>query len=195
MKKFFAYTIIFSFLLTGCASGNVEPESIIRDDFDLSTAIEMIQELEEPLINFPSTGTITRSELDALQEQYTVFREDDGNWLKVFISANDEENPLVSDLRIAEDIFVPTLFHQEIDMTEAYIEQFIYDEEYSERNHTNLYIIEKYSGTDEKMKSFSRTYHFSLTNGKEWKYEGFSGAANLAGEGYFRNYLSLKQEY
>lgn len=28
----------------------------------------------------------------------------------------------------------------------------------------------------------------------EWKYEGFSGAANLAGEGYFRDYLSLKQE-
>ncbi|CDW99987.1 hypothetical protein AT727_00105 [Desulfitobacterium hafniense] len=145
-------------------------------------------------MNFPLTGTITRTEFDTFQEQYTVFREDDGNWLKVFISANDEGNPMVSDLRIAEDNFVPTLFHQEIDIAEAYTEQLIYEEKNSERNHTNLYIIEEYSGTDEKMKGFSRTYHFSLTNGKEWKYEGFSGAANLAGEGYFRDYLSLKQE-
>ena len=109
------------------------------------------------------------------------------------MSANDFENKDKQELQIAANNFVPTIFHQNVEITSAYIETRIYDEAYSKRNSETLYITEKYRGDDTKLNDFERTYRFTLVNNSDWVYSGFSGIANYTGPGYSREYLPLKK--
>ena len=192
MKKglIFIFSIAVTILMFGCSSNQVRPVSTDKEDFDMESAHEMLIHLEQPIVDFPTDTNISRSELLALKEQYPIFSI--GEIAETFVSSNDLENKDKNMLQIVKVNFIPTIFHEGIELTTAYIETVLYDEAHSELNSRTLYIEEKYSGNDEMLKDFWRTYSFTLENNSDWIYSGFSGDANYAGSNLSREYLPLK---
>jgi len=176
--------------LSACnSSDQIKPINKETIDFDMQTAIEMVEKKERLIIDIALRDSLSKLEYEQAEKALT---EEFGNYGKdilMMLTINDMDS--ISDTHIINDTFYPTVFHEGITITTAVINNIYYENEFF--NVSQLSIREAYSGDDEKLKDWYREYIFIPDDVGGWKFHGFSGVLNFMDEHYHMNYLKLDQ--
>lgn len=193
MKKLYLALFIIAILfLTACQSSQqIKPirEEII--DFDLNTAIEMVQKREELIISLIELEQLSHAEYQQLEIAFAEQFGDRGRDILTIFFINDMDAEPESDKLVNKNTLYPTIFHEGITVTKAEIFNTYYEEEFF--NRTSLTITVEYTGEDEKLKDWSKEYIFTPNKDGEWELSGFSGSLNFMGDDFNMNYLELKK--
>lgn len=193
MKKSYLFLLILVVLfLSACQSSEqLKPIKEETIDFDINTAIEMVEKKEKMIIDLALREKVSKLEYKELEKSFT---EEFGGHAKTILSIlfihNMDSDP-ESDMYVQQDTLYPTLFHEGITITNAVVYKSYFENEFF--NQTRLSIEEKYVGDDEKLKDWKREYIFTPNKNGEWELNGFSGVMNFLGEDYNMNYLELKR--
>ena len=179
-------------ILSACQSSeNLKPIKEETFDFDINTAIEMVEQKEKLIIDLALREKVTIKEYEAFEK---IFEEEFGKNAKDILSIfffNPIDSELKSDIYIQKNTLYPTVFHERITITKAIIYKSYYENEFF--NKTRLTITEEYVGDDENLKDWKREYIFTPNEDGEWELHGFSGVMNFLGEIYNMNYIELKR--
>lgn len=193
MKKSYLFLLIIVILfLSACQSSEqLKPIKEETIDFDINTAIEMVEKKEKMIIDLALREKVSKLEYKELEKSFT---EEFGGHAKEILSIlfihNMDSDP-ESDMYVQQNTLYPTLFHKGISITNAVVYKSYYENEFF--NQTRLSIEEEYVGDDEKLKDWKREYIFTPNKNGEWELNGFSGVMNFLGEDYNMNYLELKR--
>lgn len=194
--KGFIVTLMLSLVLLGCANSSrldIDPVETTQESYDLKQAAELITYMEQPVETLLSRTTISRSELQVLRQQAVERYFSDGHDVTgVFFDIADMDNEQLSELPVLPNMFYPILKHENIEITEAYVDKKIYVEEHSALNKETLFIKEAYTGEDEYLKEHYRTYIFEKDPQGGWRFKAFSGTLNYSGESFTPTYLPYK---
>lgn len=190
MRQFLLMTILSIIIMSGCNTNKeinaVKQESI---DFDIDTAIEMIKEKEELIIQLSTMETVSSNEYDELEKVFTEeFGEHAQMFLEMFIIVGSETET-ESGSYLVQETFYPTIFHKGILITDAVINKSYYENE--ALNETYLTITQEYTGEIIELEDWKREYIFTENDGGEWEIHSFSGEMNFVGEEYSMHYLDF----
>jgi hypothetical protein len=193
MKKSYLFSLIMVILfLSACQSSEqLKPIKEETIDFDINTAIEMVEKKEKMIIDLALREKVSKLEYRELEKSFT---EEFGDHAKDFLSIlfiNNLDSDPESDMYVQQNTLYPTVFHKGITITNAVIYKSYFENEFF--NQTRLSIEEEYVGDDEKLKDWKREYMFTPNKNGEWELNGFSGMMNFLGEDYNMNYLELKK--
>ncbi|WP_026673566.1 hypothetical protein [Alkalihalobacterium bogoriense] len=185
-------TIIMSVVfLTGCNSSEIKPIKEEKTDFDMAIATEMIKKKEELIIELSAKKTISLKEYKEYEQVFSKeFGREAQEIIRIFISLESEKNAN-GDFYYIEDTFYPTVFHEGITVTDAFIEKTYYENEFF--NETYLTIKQEYTGYDPKLQDWVREYIFTENDDGNWEIYGFAGEMNFVGEDNNMNYLDRKE--
>ncbi|RAR44267.1 hypothetical protein [Paenibacillus sp. MDMC362] len=193
MKKIHLFSLILVILLLSACQSSEQLKPIKEEtiDFDINTAIEMVEKKEKMIIDLALREKVSKLEYKELEKSFT---EEFGGHAKEILSIlfihNLDSDP-ESDMYVQQNTLYPTLFHEGITITNAVVYKSYFENEFF--NQTRLSIEEKYVGDDEKLKDWKREYIFTPNKNGEWELNGFSGVMNFLGEDYNMNYLELKR--
>ena len=188
MKKLVA--VLFSTLFLCSCAKTIRPKSVTETAYPLENAVPLIEQLEEPFLTLPSEGTITGEELLAYKETSTLFDESHrASIVRSVIATDPEVADFVIDpdavYEILPDMSYPTLYHKEIEVTEAVIRTTAYRKEYSYFDTEQLIVTQTYTGEEPQMKDFERRYIFVRDENGEWILDVCSGVIVYSfGDGY-----------
>ena len=196
MKKITILTLLLCvvILVSACKASNtnqIRPQLVETSDFDIETAIEMVKEKEQLILDLSLRESISKEEHDRFLQLFTDEFGSRGDIMSIFLM-NDMDNANPQTYKINKNTFYPTLFHKGIEVTEAKVRKTIYAEEYAFFNETRLDIQVRYSGEDEHLKSWHKTYSFLLDASGDWSFNGFGGTLNFMGQEYSMHYLELE---
>ncbi|KOR90300.1 hypothetical protein [Paenibacillus solani] len=182
--------IIFILFLSACQSSKqLKPIKEETMDFDLNTAMEMVEKKEKMIIDLALREKVSILEYKELEESFT---EEFGTYAKQILSIlfnhNMDAGP-EADMYVQKNTLYPTVFHKGITVTNAVLYKSYFENEFF--NQTILSIKEEYVGDDEKLKDWQREYIFTPNENGDWELNGFSGEMNFLGEDYNMNYLEL----
>ncbi|MBX4149156.1 hypothetical protein [Paenibacillus lautus] len=192
MKKsyFFLLILVILFLSACQSSEQLKPIREETIDFDINTAIEMVEKKGKMIIDLALREKVSKLEYKEFEKSFTEeFGVHAKDILSILFIHNMEFDP-ESDMYVQQDTLYPTLFHEGITITNAVVYKSYFENEFF--NQTRLSIEEKY-GDDEKLKDWKREYIFTPNKNGEWELNGFSGVMNFLGEDYNMNYLELKR--
>lgn len=194
LSKFFI-SIFILILPFSTACNREEPIDVVKEKFEHSTAADMVRELEEPIVQMLSRKSVTREELAEIEKEFDdVFQLYSQSILTVFFDGADWENKELTTLDLIQKHFYPTIYHQDVEITEAYIEKILDDDPHPLLDRERLHIHMKYVGDDPLLQDFQRVYIFSKNDRDEWFLNGLSGILNVAeGEKFHPAYLELKK--
>ncbi|WP_136605573.1 hypothetical protein [Paenibacillus dokdonensis] len=192
MRRFYSFVLIMIILfLSACQSSEqLKPIKEETIDFDINTAIEMVEKKEKMIIDLALREKVSKLEYGELEKSFT---EEFGDHVKDILSIlfiNNMDSDPESDMYVQQNTLYPTVFHKGISITNAVIYKSYFENEFF--NQTRLSIKEEYVGDDEKLKDWKREYIFTPNKNGKWELNGFSGVMNFSGEDYNMNYLELK---
>lgn len=193
--KILTLSMLFVFVLSGCnkqAQENNLTPVITTTEFDITLATEIVKQIEQPLLDLSFKSSVSRAELGEIQKHSDFLQKTESIMRLGFIDGADWNDTDKQELDLIKENFFPTVFHKDIEVTNAYIETVIYNEEYSYFNSETLYIEEQYMGNVEIMDSFLRKYHLSNNANDEWIVIDMSGRSNYGGKEYSSSTLPLK---
>lgn len=193
LRNFFCIfsLIAIVIVLSACQSDQLRPIKEETFNFDINTAIEMVEKREEMIIDVAQRDKVSVQEYEELVKSFSEqFGDHAKDILDMFFIHNLDAEP-ESDIDVQKNTLYPTVFHEGITITDAVVYKSYYENEFF--NKTTLTIKEQYSGDDEDLKDWTREYIFTLNDNDEWVIHGFSGVMNLSGERYSMNYLELKR--
>jgi hypothetical protein len=193
MKKSYLFSLIMVILfLSACQSSEqLKPIKEETIDFDINTAIEMVEKKENMIIDLALREKVSKLEYKELEKSFT---EEFGGHAKDILSIlfiNNMDSDPESDMYVQQNTLYPTLFHKGITITNAVVYKSYFENEFF--NQTRLSNEEEYVGDGEKLKDWKREYMFTPNKNGEWELNGFSGVMNFLGEDYNMNYLELKR--
>jgi len=173
--------------VSGC-SGQGKQIPILRDtteDFDLNTAISMVQELERPTLEFKPGYIFSRSELEETQNKYELFsKESPVNALATFFVTSELEDTSITEFEVQGKYRYPTVFDGDIKIDKAYVWTIVYDlGNGMTETKVRLFIEQKYVGEDTDMKRFYRNYIFTPGGNEDWVLDGIDGYLNAPTDG------------
>lgn len=160
-------------------------------DFDINTAMEMVEKKEKMIIDVALREKVSKLEYGELEKSFTEEFGDHAKDILSILFINNMDSDPASDMYVQKNTLYPTVFHKGITITNAVIYKNYFENEFF--NQTRLSIKEEYVGDDEKLKDWKREYIFTPTQNGEWVLNGFSGVMNFLGEDYNMNYLDLKR--
>jgi hypothetical protein len=193
MRRFHLFlTIVVILFLSAChSSEQLKPIKEETIDFDIKTAMEMIEKKEKMIIDLALREKVSKLEYTELEKSLTEeFGVHARDILSILFINNMDSDP-ESDRYVQQNTLYPTVFHKGITITSAVIYKSYFENEFF--NQTRLSIKEEYVGDDEKLKDWNREYIFTPNKNGEWELNGFSGVMNLLGEDYNMNYLELSK--
>jgi len=148
-----------------------------QEDFDLATAITMIEEIERPFLalNQFSTGDmVTRAQFDEINGTSPLFGGLPGifdgmgnslNMLYTFFDVAHIQDPSREAFEFLGNTRYPTIFDEGIEITRAYIETTVYDtgEDFPPFTQVFLRVVQQQSGETEDVHlyGFERVYVFA----------------------------------
>ncbi|KOP67325.1 hypothetical protein AMS62_20295 [Bacillus sp. FJAT-18019] len=187
----FLLIIIILFLSACQSSKQLKPIKEETMDFDLNTAIEMVEKKEKMIIDLALREKVTKLEYKELEKSFTEeFGDHAERILSILFIHNMDAGP-EADMYVQQNTLYPTVFHKGINITNAVLYKSYFENEFF--NQTRLTIKEEYVGDDEKLKDWEREYIFTPNKNGDWELNGFSGVMNFLGEDYNMNYLELKR--
>jgi hypothetical protein len=185
--------LCFSLILYSCANrGKIEPLRTETIDFDINKATQIVQRGEKTIVDISSKDTATREEFNQfLIELDKVFNGyEEAQWEYMFFNNGEFENEDITTLHLNKDTFYPTIYHKDIEIVSAQIENDYYENEIL--NSSTLTIREEYLGGDSKLKNWFREYIYQKNEEDEWVFHTFNGEINLGEDGITSDYLELK---
>lgn len=193
MRRFSLVVLIMVLLfLPACQSSEqLRPINEETIDFDINTAIEMVEKKEKMIMDLASREKVSSLEYKELEKTFTQEFGDHARDLLQMLFINNMDAPPESDKYVNKNILYPTVFHKGVTITNAVIYKSYFENEFF--NKTRLSIKEVYAGDDKDLKDWEREYMFTPDKNGEWELKGFSGVMNLSGNKYNMNYLELKR--
>ncbi len=193
MRRFRLFLLIMVILfLSACQSSEqLKPIKEETIDFDINTAIEMVERKEKMIIDLALREKVSELEYKELEKSFTEEFGDHAKDILSILFINNMDSDPESDKYVQQNTLYPTVFHKGITITNAVIYKSYFENEFF--NQTRLSIKEEYVGDDEKLKDWKREYMFTPNKNGEWELNGFSGEMNFLGEDYNMNYLELKR--
>lgn len=190
-KLYLLLTIVVVVLLSACQSSEqIKPIKEETIDFDMNTAIEMIEKKEKMIIDASSREKVSNLEYQELEKSFAAeFGDHARDILSILFTHNMDAAP-EADRYVERNMFYPTVFHKGITITSAVVYKSYFENEFF--NQTRLTIKEQYDGDDAKLKGWFREYIFTPGTDGKWEINGFSGTMNFLGEEYSMDYLELK---
>jgi len=193
MRRFNLFlTIMVILFLSACQSSEqIKPIKEETIDFDINTAIEMVEKKEKMIIDLALREKVSQLEYKELEKSFTEEFGDRANEILTLSFVHNMDSEPESDMYVQQNTLYPTVFHKGIAITNAVIYKSYFENEFF--NQTRLSIKEEYAGDDKKLKDWKREYIFTPNKNGEWELDGFSGVMNFLGEDYNMNYLELKR--
>lgn len=193
MRRIYSFVLIMIILfLPACQSSEqLKPIKEETMDFDINTAMEMVEKKEKMIIDVALREKVSKLEYGELEKSFTEEFGDHAKDILSILFINNMDSDPESDMYVQKNTLYPTVFHKGITITNAVIYKNYFENEFF--NQTRLSIKEEYVGDDEKLKDWKREYIFTPTQNGEWVLNGFSGVMNFLGEDYNMNYLDLKR--
>ncbi|WP_245583803.1 hypothetical protein [Paenibacillus terrigena] len=183
--------MVILFLSACQSSEQLKPIKEETIDFDINTAIEMVERKEKMIIDLALREKVSELEYKELEKSFTEEFGDHAKDILSILFINNMDSDPESDKYVQQNTLYPTVFHKGITITNAVIYKSYFENEFF--NQTRLSIKEEYVGDDEKLKDWKREYMFTPNKNGEWELNGFSGEMNFLGEDYNMNYLELKR--
>lgn len=134
----------------------------------------------QPLQQDEARQTLRDAYGDAAQAVWSCFYDD------------ELDNPAPEPRYNQEGIFFPMLFHQNIEIENAYT-HLVEDSRGGEVS--ELVVREHYTGGDPLLTGFRRAHIYRLDENGEWKFHRFEGAAALEDAELFSTYLPLREGF
>ncbi|GKS14968.1 hypothetical protein YDYSY3_59680 [Paenibacillus chitinolyticus] len=193
MRRYCLVLLIMVILfLSACQSSEqLKPTKEETIDFDINTAIEMVEKKEKMIIDLALREKVSKLEYKELEKSFTEEFGDHAKDILSILFINNMDSDPESDRYVQQNTLYPTVFHKGIAITNAVIYKSYFENEFF--NQTRLSIKEEYVGDDEKLKDWKREYMLTPNKNGEWELNGFSGVMNFLGEDYTMNYLELKR--
>jgi len=183
--------MVILFLSACQSSEQIKPIKEETIDFDINTAIEMVEKKEKMIIDLALREKVSQLEYKELEKSFTEEFGDRANEILTLSFVHNMDSEPESDMYVQQNTLYPTVFHKGIAITNAVIYKSYFENEFF--NQTRLSIKEEYAGDDKKLKDWKREYIFTPNKNGEWELDGFSGVMNFLGEDYNMNYLELKR--
>jgi uncharacterized protein YcfL len=193
MRRFYLvlFIMVISFLSACQSSEQLKPMKEETINFDINTAIEMVEKKEKLIIDLALREKVSKLEYKELEKSFAKeFGVHAKDILSILFINNMDSDP-ESNMYVQQNTLYPTVFHKGITISNAVIYKSYFENEFF--NQTRLSIKEEYVGDDEKLKDWKREYIFTPNKNGEWELNGFSGVMNYLGEDYNMNYLELKR--
>jgi len=202
MKKImvcaFASCIVL-FLCTACSpkseTTQILPIRTETETFDLENAKKIVGEGERLIAALSTKETVSREEFDSFLLEMNRRYGDNIRWDLMFFNNMEFEDARNQKLHVNRSMFYPTIFHEGIEIVSAEVETQYFDEENSSMNCQWLRIREEYTGPDEKLQGWNRTYTYRKWlqyPDWDWLFSSFDGEVNLGDPDMGAGYLPLK---
>lgn len=161
-------------------------------NFDMQSAKQMIEKGEKIIADMTAKDKVTRDEYNKflldITDAYDGYT--DVKWEYLFFYNDEVDDNNIDTIRLKNDFFYPTIYHQDIEIVSAIITNTYYEDEFS--NSSLLTIREEYLGEDSKLKDWYREYAYRKDDNGNWVFHAFGGEMNLAEEGFTLSYHDLK---
>lgn len=198
MKKFFLLIalIVVALALSSCGRTGDHIESIGTEvvSFDIDIAREMIEARDQIIADITVKDAVSREVFDQflhdIYAAYGGFLETE-EWAYMFFYNEEVENEQIKTLRLNQELFYPTVLHEDVDVVSARIENIYYENDCL--NTSDLIIREAYLGEDENLADWYRDSVYRKNDKDKWELYAFTGQVNLGGEEFSPDYLALKE--
>lgn len=182
-------------LLCACRSDDVtvavDTQTAV-ESFPIAEAETLVRPWDAAAAWLSAQDEITRSEADAVVLYVDASFPGEGeNMLGMFIDMAQYEDEAVDAFPVASDTFCPTDFHEGVEVTSAEktVATSVY-ESGTTLETARLEVTETYTGSDEALADWHRTYIFEETD-DGWEFMAFDGIGNFGGENWDPDYLPL----
>lgn len=199
MKRWFCAALCGMALafLCACGSGDVTvavSTQTAEEAFSVAEAEVLVRPWDAAAAWLGAQDEVTREEADALVLYVDASFPGEGeNMLGMFVDMALYEDEAQDVFPVLSDTFCPTEFHEGVEVTDARKTVTTSSYENGTTLETvRLEVTETYTGGDEALADWFRTYVFEETD-EGWTFMAFSGTGNFAGEGWRPDYLPLKK--
>ena len=150
---FILLCVFMTLIIGGCHYRIGSIENVTMENFDINTAIKMIEELEIPILRFESDSIFTKRELTEMQNKYEIFSSgviSPENFFDVayFLDTSIYELAVLGHSRFM------TVFDKDIEVTRSYIETTTFQGHTVEDARVELHIVLEYIGDDANIMNY-----------------------------------------
>jgi len=150
----------------------------------------MIAPGEKLIADISVKDSVSRQEFTAFMMSLKKIYRDDTPWVYMFFDNTEVENEKLDILRLIADMFYPTIYHEDVEITSASVINRYYED--SSLNTSMLTIKISYLGEDSKLRNWYREYIYTKQPDGSWLFSHFDGQTNFLGDGFKKDYLKLK---
>ena len=194
MKRLFTTLYSFLFIFTLCSCSNVgQPLVPIRTDIsylDIQEAKKIIEPGNKLIADISIKESVTRQQFEQFLSDIKTTYRDDIPWAYMFFYNTEFEDKSVNVLHLNKNMFYPTIYHEDIELTSAKVEDIHY--EFKALDMTMLKIKIEYIGGDSRLKGWFREYIYRKTDNNTWAFDALGGQDNFLGVDFKPDYLKLK---
>jgi hypothetical protein len=197
MKRFTFAACVLLLIAVLCSCNyyghQIEPVKTEVQDFDLEEAQRMLESsaAEKLIADISVKESVSRQEFDAF---ISVLQNEYGDnyypWAAMFFDNREFEDESVNVLYLNDNMFYPTLYHEDIELTSAKITDYFYED--NSLNMSILTIRIEYTGDDANLKEWYRESNYKKID-NTWVFDHFTGPQqNFLGDEFKPDYLKLK---
>lgn len=164
--------------------------------YNVNQARQLIENIEYECAQILNAETVSREEFEAFVSRQIFYGRGntmpvvmDERWGACFFDLETYRDLQVDPIPVRQDIFYPTLLHENIEITEAWLEDASSDCSCVVIDY--LRIRMDYTGQDPALRDWYREYVFQRFDGK-WRLYQVNDQAVLEGEDFNPRYLPLK---
>ena len=184
--------------LCACGAGSDAPRAVrtesVEEPFSITEAEALIRPWDAAAAWMGAQDTVTRAEAEAVELYVDASFPGEGeNLVFLFLDVAQWESEETQKFAVVPTQFCPTMFHEDVAVTG--VVKTTDTVEYEGGMVTErvwLEVTEAYTGADESLAGWERSYVFEQADG-EWVFFSFDGTVNFGGENWRQDHLPLKK--
>lgn len=197
MKKIIIPIILSCMLLlSGCfMNETIEYYGMVTTDYDLDDAYEMIAAGDAVVAEMSLKETVTREEYAQFFLDLVDIYVNNPYSFNLFFPTEDIEgleDGTIATTTLRDDVFCPTIFHEGMEISQAYVDTDTYEMEVFGSSFLVIEMI--YTGDNELFQDFKKTYVYRKNLEYTWDFYAIGDNAIYIGEDYSPTMLPLKED-
>lgn len=164
--------------------------------YNINQAKQLIEDTEYECALMLNAETVSREEFEAFVSRQAFYGRGkttptvmDERWGTCFFDLETYQDLQVDPIPVRQDIFYPTLLHEDVEITEAWLEDASSDCSCMVIDYLRIRVA--YTGQDVALKDWYREYVFQKFDGK-WRLYLVRDQQTLEGEDFYPQYLPLR---